>query len=87
MQMFVGVEPLASLSLSMRIRQEAGEAFKSRGKNKMIFGATSTMEKRLNLSTYLPTYHFQMCCFSKWKYTLFLYIYIYILVILLISEI
>lgn len=44
MQMFVGVEPLAPLSLSMRIRQEAGEAFKSRGKNEMNFGATSTMK-------------------------------------------
>lgn len=44
MQMFVGVEPLAPLSLSMRIRQEAGEAFKSRGKIEMNFGARSTMK-------------------------------------------
>lgn len=41
MQMFVGVEPLAPLSLSMRIRQEA---FKSRGKIEMNFGARSTMK-------------------------------------------
>lgn len=37
MQMFMGVEHLApvSLSLSMRIRQKAGEAFRSRGRNEL----------------------------------------------------
>lgn len=44
MQMFVGVEPLDPVILSMRIRQEAGEAFKNRGRNGSDFGTTSTMK-------------------------------------------
>lgn len=52
MQMFVGVEPLA-LSLSMRMPQEAGEAFKSRGRNGMDFRTATTMKSaQYNMKVY-----------------------------------